>query len=129
MLTPTPPDQYIFNFKINKEDKGFEPLRAFTHLTVFKTVPFSRTWVILLKEIHFMFIKSHDPYGIRTRVTAVKGQCLNRLTNGPTYKKLKSKSAKTEKEGFEPLRRVQRPTPLAGAPLQPLEYFPKTKKY
>ncbi|CAL8895748.1 hypothetical protein BPJM79_110051 [Bacillus pumilus] len=25
----------------------------------------------------------HDPYGIRTRVTAVKGRCLNRLTNGP----------------------------------------------
>ncbi len=24
-----------------------------------------------------------DPYGIRTRVTAVKGRCLNRLTNGP----------------------------------------------
>ena len=30
-----------------KEDKGFEPLHAFTRLTVFKTVPFSRTWVIL----------------------------------------------------------------------------------
>ncbi len=26
-----------------------------------------------------------DPYGIRTRVTAVKGRCLNRLTNGPKY--------------------------------------------
>ena len=24
-----------------------------------------------------------DPYGIRTRVTAVKGRCLNHLTNGP----------------------------------------------
>ena len=29
----------------------------------------------------------------------------------------------TEKEGFEPSRRYKRPTPLAGAPLQPLEYF------
>ena len=28
-----------------------------------------------------------DPYGIRTRVTAVKGRCLNRLTNGPLTKK------------------------------------------
>ena len=28
------------------EDRGFEPLHAFTRLTVFKTVPFSRTWVI-----------------------------------------------------------------------------------
>ena len=27
-----------------------------------------------------------DPYGIRTRVTAVKGRCLNRLTNGPILK-------------------------------------------
>ncbi len=24
-----------------------------------------------------------DPYGNRTRDTAVKGRCLNRLTNGP----------------------------------------------
>ena len=30
-----------------------------------------------------------------------------------------------EKEGFEPSRRQNRPTPLAGAPLQPLEYFSK----
>ena len=26
---------------------------------------------------------SGDPYGNRTHVTAVKGRCLNRLTNGP----------------------------------------------
>jgi hypothetical protein len=26
-----------------------------------------------------------DPYGIRTRVTAVKGRCLNHLTNGPKF--------------------------------------------
>ena len=30
-----------------------------------------------------------------------------------------------EKEGFEPSRRYSRPTPLAGAPLRPLEYFSK----
>ena len=30
-----------------KEDVGFEPTRRFTDLTVFKTVPFSQTWVIL----------------------------------------------------------------------------------
>ena len=28
-------------------------------------------------------INNGDPYGIRTRVTAVKGRCLNRLTKGP----------------------------------------------
>ena len=58
---------------IQKEDVGFEPTHAFTRLTVFKTVPFSRTWVIL----------QNSPYGIRTRVTAVKRRCLNPLTNGP----------------------------------------------
>ena len=26
-----------------------------------------------------------DPYGNRTHVTAVKGRCLNRLTNGPLW--------------------------------------------
>lgn len=30
-----------------KEDEGFEPSRRFLDLTVFKTVPFSQTWVIL----------------------------------------------------------------------------------
>ena len=29
------------------------------------------------------FLWSGDPYGNRTHVTAVKGPCLNRLTNGP----------------------------------------------
>ena len=33
------------------------------------------------------------------------------------------KENRAEKEGFEPSRRYKRPTPLAGAPLQPLEYF------
>lgn len=33
---------------------------------------------------HFVSKKSNgDPYGIRTRDTAVKGRCLNRLTKGP----------------------------------------------
>ena len=32
------------------------------------------------KHSYFYFC---DPYGNRTHVTAVKGPCLNRLTNGP----------------------------------------------
>ena len=32
------------------------------------------------KAVRFFF---GDPYENRTRVTAVKGRCLNRLTNGP----------------------------------------------
>ena len=69
-----------------KEDKGFEPLHAFTRLTVFKTVPLSRTWVILHKIKHCikLFKTIYDPYGIRTRDTAVKGRCLNHLTKGPS---------------------------------------------
>ena len=34
---------------ISKENVGFEPTRRFHDLTVFKTVPFSQTWVILHK--------------------------------------------------------------------------------
>ena len=31
----------------SKEKVGFEPTHGFTRLTVFKTVPFSQTWVSL----------------------------------------------------------------------------------
>ena len=41
----------------------------------------------------------YDPYGIRTRDTAVKGRCLNRLTKGPKIM--------AEKEGFEPSHRFR----------------------
>ncbi len=30
-----------------------------------------------------LILQYGDPYGIRTRVTAVKGRCLNHLTKGP----------------------------------------------
>ena len=30
-------------------------------------------------------MKNGDPYEIRTREAAVKGRCLNRLTNGPQW--------------------------------------------
>ena len=38
------------------------------------------------KAAHRCGLLFGDPYGNRTHVTAVKGRCLNRLTNGP-YKK------------------------------------------
>ena len=82
---------------------GFEPTHAFTRLTVFKTVPFSRTWVIL----------QNSPYGIRTRVTAVKRRCLNPLTNGPNF---------MGTSGLEP------PTSrLSGVRSNHLSYAPKLK--
>ena len=45
--------------------------------------------LLRLAQIHssqcagFVFARHGDPYGNRTHVTAVKGRCLNRLTNGP----------------------------------------------
>ncbi len=38
---------------------------------------------IELKKARSRALFSGDPYGIRTHVTAVKGRCLNHLTNGP----------------------------------------------
>jgi hypothetical protein len=54
-------------------------------------------------ELNLHTAGKNDPYGNRTRVTAVKGRCLNRLTNGPIFY---SFDKATEKEGFEPSRRV-----------------------
>ena len=42
---------------------------------------------------HQKILLKNDPYGNRTHVTAVKGPCLNRLTNGPYL---------TPRAGFEP---------------------------
>ena len=38
-----------------------------------------------LRQLHSFNLINGDPYGIRTRVTAVKGRCLNRLTKGPYF--------------------------------------------
>ena len=56
------------------EDKGFEPLRRFLDLLVFKTSPFNRTWVILRMVTRTGF----EPVN-----ACVKGMCVNRFTNGP----------------------------------------------
>ncbi len=64
--------------------------------------------------LHNVMICIGDPYGIRTRVTAVKGRCLNRLTNGP-YRKLMAES-----KGFEPLRQGYPPTRFPIVLLRPL---------
>ena len=46
------------------------------------------------------FLCVGDPYGNRTHVTAVKGPCLNRLTNGPWWRKLDSNPRPI---GYEPI--------------------------
>ena len=47
MLTATPRDQLCINLNEMAEAVGFEPTRGVTRLSVFKTDPFSQTWVCL----------------------------------------------------------------------------------
>ena len=75
MLTTTPRDHLIFtlmsftfHYNIMVEDDGIEP-----------PTPACKAGALPAELI----LRSGDPYGIRTRVTAVKGRCLNHLTNGP----------------------------------------------
>ena len=51
----------IFN-KNMAEEEGFEPPRALTPLSVFKTDPFSRAWVFL--HIIIIFLKMMDLAGL-----------------------------------------------------------------
>ena len=47
------------------EEEGFEPPRDFHPLSVFKTDPFSRTWVFLQKHLKtILFSKLVDPVGL-----------------------------------------------------------------
>ena len=55
-------------------EESFDRLRRFDE---YKKTSFQV--IYNLKGCFFLY----DPYGIRTRVTAVKGRCLNRLTKGP----------------------------------------------
>ena len=52
---------------LKKEDKRFELLRGLTHLTVFKTVPFSQTWVILHNKSYLQFLTRNHNGPCRTR--------------------------------------------------------------
>ena len=44
----------------------------------------SDKYLLIKKFLYFLYFIGGDPDGIRTRVTAVKGRCLNLLTTGPT---------------------------------------------
>ncbi len=54
-------------------------MERFCHIPVFYHLRYER----IIKNLAYYARFFNDPYGIRTRVTAVKGRCLNRLTNGP----------------------------------------------
>ena len=83
----------IFNFYIKKwrSRRESNPRSPAWQAGVITATPRDLTLILNV------FNSNGDPYGIRTRVTAVKGRCLNHLTNGPIKK--------TEQEGFEPSRR------------------------
>ncbi len=55
-----------------------------------------------------LILQNGDPYGTRTRVTTVKGWCLNRLTKGPNLLNFiyMYRLVSTESKGFEPLRQL-----------------------
>ena len=43
------------------EEEGFEPPRGLTRLSVFKTDPFSRTWVFLRYGIYLVDLTGLEP--------------------------------------------------------------------
>ena len=50
-------------FFIRKEEEGFEPPRGLTRLSVFKTDPFSQTWVFLQSIMSKSSVRV-DPVGL-----------------------------------------------------------------
>ena len=108
------------NFYYFTESEGFEPSRRLWRLHTFQACSFGQLGQLSMIEynnkkteaiFHFCL---YDSYGTRTRVTAVKGRCLNRLTNGPVCK------YETESKGFEPLRQCLPPTWFPIMLLRPL---------
>ena len=80
----------------------------------------------IISIISISFTRSFHPAKVRKK----RNLNLLRFFSREAIIKLPFISVKgTEKEGFEPSRRYKRPTPLAGAPLQPLEYFSTKLNY
>ena len=47
--------------KLMEEEEGFEPPRGLTRLSVFKTDPFSQTWVFLQKDVDMVDLVGLEP--------------------------------------------------------------------
>ncbi len=55
------------------------------------------------KHLEMLVVLCGDPYGTRTHVTAVKGRCLNHLTNGPDSGTPVGVPSMVAATGFEPV--------------------------
>ena len=69
--------------------------------------------------MYAVLIKNGNSYGIRTRVTAVKGQCLNRLTN---------ESKMEDRVGFEPTHAFTRLLVFKTRLFSHLSIYPKESR-
>ena len=69
---------YVVSLRLTGISHDLKSVHRTLFLTVFR-FPYGQ------KKTHTEWCVSFfgDPYGNRTHVTAVKGRCLNRLTNGP----------------------------------------------
>ena len=67
----------IILVSLPKENGGFEPTRRFLDLTVFKTVPFSQTWVIL----HHLLLDSRPAWTLLDSNQRPDGYEPSALTN------------------------------------------------
>ncbi len=67
----------------NPKERIYSPPRLATSLPHHIEYEFHTIDNCIMDSSHCLIHIIGDPYGIRTRVTAVKGRCLNRLTKGP----------------------------------------------
>ena len=63
--------------------RDLNPRNGVAVYTRSRRAPSAARPTIQIKKQKCDYTSEYDPYGTRTRVTAVKGRCLNRLTNGP----------------------------------------------
>ncbi len=73
-------ENYMFSSFLQEAQIGFEPMNQGV------ADPRLTTWLLrLILYVKSAYSTSNDSNGNRTRVTAVKGRCLNRLTMEPYY--------------------------------------------
>ena len=93
-----------------EEERGFEPLRAFTLLSVFKTDPFSRTWVFLLDKWWTLQDSNLRPIGYEPIALTnwAKSPCSCEFTN---YYWWRQRGSNPRPYGYEPYALASWATP------------------